>query len=65
MDTLLLVCSDGMSDYDLLEHHVDSHLFDLLDPRTDLTSTIDQLMALANQENGHDNITAIAVRLQP
>lgn len=64
-DTVLLLCSDGMSDYDLLEHHVDSHLVDLLDPRTDLTRAMDQLLALANQENGHDNITAIAVRLQP
>lgn len=64
-DTVLLLCSDGLSDLDLLEKHAHSHLMGMLDFRTDLTNGMDQLMALANQKNGHDNITAIAVRLRP
>lgn len=64
-DTVLLLCSDGMSDHNLLEQHVNSHVMGLLDFRTDLAQGVDQLMALANQNNGHDNITAIAVRLRP
>lgn len=64
-DAVLLLCSDGMSDHRFLENHVDSHLIHLLDPCSDLTKGMDQLIALANQDNGHDNITAIAVRMQP
>ncbi len=64
-DTVFLLCSDGLSDHDLLENHTHSHLMGLLDFRTDLAHGIDQLMALANQKNGHDNITAVAVRLRP
>lgn len=64
-DTVLLLCSDGLSDHDLLENHVNSHLMGLLDFRTDLANGVDALMALAKRENGHDNITATAVRLQP
>lgn len=37
----------------------------LLDTRTHLAREMDQLMTLANQKNGHDNITAIAVRMRP
>jgi len=64
-DTVLLLCSDGMSDHSFLENHLNSHLVHLLDARTDFTKGIDELIALANQENGHDNITAVAVRMQP
>ncbi|ABW30021.1 protein phosphatase 2C domain-containing protein [Acaryochloris marina] len=64
-DTVFLLCSDGLSDHDLLENHANSHLMGMLDFRTDLATGMDQLMALANQKNGHDNITAIAVRLRP
>jgi len=64
-DTVLLLCSDGLSDHDLLENHVNSHVTGLLDFDTDLAQEMDQLMTLANQKNGHDNITAIAVRLRP
>ncbi|WP_299412754.1 protein phosphatase 2C domain-containing protein [Acaryochloris sp. IP29b_bin.148] len=64
-DTVFILCSDGLSDHDLLEKHTNSHLIGMLDFRTDLTNGMDQLMALANQKNGHDNITAIAVRLRP
>lgn len=64
-DTVLLLCSDGLSDHDLLEKHAHSHLMGMLDFRTDLTHGMDHLMELANQKNGHDNISAIAVRLRP
>ncbi len=64
-DTVLLLCSDGLSDQELLEKHVNSHLMGLLDSRTNLVRGTEQLMDLANQKNGHDNITAIAIRLRP
>lgn len=63
-DTLLLLCSDGLSDNDLLENHLDSHIKPLLRSRNDLEEGVADLIDLANEHNGHDNITAIAVRIK-
>lgn len=63
-DTLLLLCSDGLSDNDLLETHCQSHVKPLLDPNLSLDEGINALIDLGNQHNGHDNITAIAIRVK-
>jgi protein phosphatase len=63
-DGILLLCSDGLSDNDLLETHWQSHLEPMLTTSTNLEQGVNQLIDLANQYNGHDNITAIAVRLK-
>lgn len=63
-DGVLLLCSDGLSDNDLLENHCATHLEPLLDYRSNLEQGINQLIALANQQNGHDNITVVAVRVK-
>ncbi|PSR19627.1 protein phosphatase [filamentous cyanobacterium CCP3] len=63
-DTLLVLCSDGLSDNDLLERHVDSHISELLSSRANLISGAAHLIDLANEKNGHDNITAILVRIK-
>lgn len=63
-DGILLLCSDGLSDNDLLETHWQSHLEPMLDQRMNLEQGVNQLIDLANQYNGHDNITAIAVRMK-
>ncbi|HEY9826018.1 MAG TPA: SpoIIE family protein phosphatase, partial [Stenomitos sp.] len=63
-DTLFLFCSDGLTDDHLLERNWESHLKPLLDFQTPLDEGVEQLIQLANQENGHDNITIIAVRAQ-
>lgn len=66
-DTLLILCSDGLSDNHLLERHVDTHVVGLLSSKASLESGAAQLIDLANEKNGHDNITAILIRtkLQP
>lgn len=61
-DTLLLLCSDGMSDNDLIETHWQTHLAPLLSSRANLDQGLSQLIELSNQYNGHDNISAILVR---
>jgi len=61
-DTLLLLCSDGLTDNDLLETHWRTHVEPLLSSQTNLEQGVTQLIDLANQFNGHDNITAIAIR---
>jgi protein phosphatase len=61
-DTLLLLCSDGLSDNHLIEKHWRTYLLPLIDPSHPLEAGLRQLIQFANQENGHDNITAILVR---
>ncbi|MBD2384158.1 serine/threonine phosphatase [Cylindrospermum sp. FACHB-282] len=61
-DTLLLLASDGLSDNDLLEINWQTHLEPLLSSGANLELGITNLIDLANQHNGHDNITAVLIR---
>jgi len=61
-DTLILLCSDGLCDNDLIENHWQTHLQPFLSSRTNLEQSVNDLIELANQYNGHDNITAILIR---
>ena len=61
-DTLLLLASDGLSDNDLLETHWQTHLEPLLSSGANLERGVTDLIDLANQHNGHDNITGIIIR---
>ncbi|AFY64845.1 serine/threonine phosphatase [Geitlerinema sp. PCC 7407] len=63
-DTILLLCSDGLCDNSLLENHWVSKLEPFLSSRTNLDLGISQLVDFANGYNGHDNITAVAIRLK-
>ncbi|WP_017715690.1 serine/threonine phosphatase [Kamptonema formosum] len=62
-DTLLLLASDGLTDNNLLETHWETLLAPLLSPDASLERGVSQLIDLANQYNGHDNITALVVRV--
>ncbi|BAB72505.1 serine/threonine phosphatase [Anabaena sp. FACHB-709] len=61
-DSLLVLASDGLSDNDLLETNWQTHLLPLLSSSANLEQGVAELIDLANQYNGHDNITAILVR---
>lgn len=61
-DTLLLLASDGLSDNDLIENFWHTHLEPLLAPEASLEQGVSNLIDLANQYNGHDNITAVVIR---
>ena len=63
-DTLFVLCSDGLSDNDLIETHWQTHVNPLLSSRANLDQGILQLIELANDHNGHDNITAIVIRFK-
>lgn len=63
-DTLFLLCSDGLSDNELLDEYQDTHVQPLLSSRTNIETGVMELIDLANEYNGHDNITAVAVRLK-
>lgn len=61
-DSLFLLVSDGLSDNDVLETYGQNLLFPLLRTGANLEQGVTDLMDLANEYNGHDNITAILVR---
>lgn len=61
-DMLLLLCSDGLTDNNLLETHWRTHVEPLLSVQVNLEQGVSQLIELANQYNGHDNITAVVIR---
>lgn len=61
-DMVLLLCSDGLTDNDLLEKHWESYVQPLISSQTNLDKGVGELIDLANQYNGHDNVTVIAVR---
>ncbi|MBK1990092.1 serine/threonine phosphatase [Sphaerospermopsis aphanizomenoides BCCUSP55] len=63
-DTLLLLASDGLSDNDLVESNWQTHLEPLLSSSTNLESGLSDLIDLANEHNGHDNITGILIRVK-
>ena len=56
-DCVLLLCSDGLSDYDRVEQLWRQEIWPLLDQKTQLVTVSQRLIALANELNGHDNVT--------
>ncbi len=63
-DTLLLMCSDGLCDNDLLENHWESALLPLISSKRNLEEGISRIIDLGNQVNGHDNITCLLIRIK-
>jgi len=63
-DTLFLLCSDGLSDNELIEAHWQSYLSPLLSSGTNLEEGLHKLITLGNQKNGHDNLTGIVIRIK-
>ncbi len=63
-DSVLILASDGLTDNNLLEAHWQTHIDPLVSSQTYLEAGVNKLIELANQFNGHDNITAIAIRVK-
>ena len=61
-DTLFILASDGLTDNDLLENHWRTHLEPLLNSGANLENGVRSLIDLANNYNGHDNITAVVIK---
>ena len=63
-DCLLLLCSDGLSDNELIEQYWSESLKPLISSTADLQDGLFKLIDLANEHNGHDNITAVLLRIK-
>ncbi|NDJ19098.1 serine/threonine phosphatase [Myxacorys almedinensis] len=61
-DAVIILASDGLTDNNLLEKHWQTHVDPLVSSHANLDQGVGKLIDLANQHNGHDNITAIAIR---
>jgi protein phosphatase len=61
---LLLLCSDGLSDLDRIEQYWQTELLPILTGKIDLPTGCDRLITLANEKNGHDNVTISLVKYQ-
>lgn len=58
-DGLLLLCSDGLSDNNLVEKFSTDYPRDVFSGKLSLEAAVQSLIDLANQHNGHDNISAV------
>jgi protein phosphatase len=56
-DCLILLCSDGLSDFERVDTLWREDLLPLLLGQSDLAETAKQLIEQANRLNGHDNVT--------
>lgn len=63
-DSLILLCSDGLCDNDLLESHWETYLNPLISSNANLKEGLLELIDFANEYNGHDNVTAISIRIK-
>lgn len=61
-DGLLLLCSDGLSDNDLVEKSWQDFAPAVLADEVSLEEAVQGLIDLANEKNGHDNISAVLMR---
>lgn len=63
-ESLFLVCSDGLSDYDLVDRSWTTELLPALTGQRSLPETGQRLIDLANTHNGHDNVTVGLLRVE-
>lgn len=63
-DSLWLICSDGLSDHDLIERLWEPELLPILQGQQSIEAGGQQLITLANTFNGHDNVTVGLLRIQ-
>ncbi|MBV6622033.1 MAG: protein phosphatase 2C domain-containing protein [Rivularia sp. (in: Bacteria)] len=58
-DGILLLCSDGLSDNNLIEHYWRDYALPVLTGEVSPQEAADSWIKLANQKNGHDNISVV------
>lgn len=62
-DSLVLICSDGLSDNDLVERLWSQELLPVLQGSPSVEIAGQRLIQLANTHNGHDNVTLGLLRM--
>ena len=60
-DSVFLLCSDGLSDLDRVEQYWQQAILPILQKTTDVVQAGKRLIEIANEKNGHDNVTIALV----
>lgn len=60
-DGILLLCSDGLSDNDLLENYWQDYIIPVLTGEISVADAVTDLINLANEKNGHDNTSVVMI----
>lgn len=60
-DCVFLLCSDGLSDRDRVEQYWRGEIAPILTGEKKLKDVCDRLIDLANEKNGHDNVTVALI----
>ena len=63
-DCIFLLCTDGLSDFDRVEQQWKHNILPVLNGEGDLAGSVADLIAIANEKNGHDNVTVALVHCQ-
>lgn len=63
-DSVFLLCSDGLSDYDRVDQYWQTEILPILQGQIDLPTAVARLIEIANRQNGHDNVTVALVYCQ-
>ena len=63
-DSVFLLCSDGLSDNNLVDQYWHLEILPILTGEVSLATANRRLIDLANQKNGHDNVTVVLVHYQ-
>jgi protein phosphatase len=58
-DGILMLCSDGLSDHNLVENYWTEYAVPVLKGEISPEDAVDNWIAIANQKNGHDNISVV------
>lgn len=61
---ILLLCTDGLSDFDRVEQYWYDALLPVFKGKWDLATAVQALIKIGNERNGHDNVTAALVHFQ-
>lgn len=61
-DSVFLLCSDGLSDNDRVDEVWESVILPLLNGEAAIVPVSNQLIQIANTQNGHDNVTVGLIR---
>ena len=63
-DCVFLLCSDGLSDNDRVEQYWETEILPILTGNTNIDTAADNLIKIANKNNGHDNVTVALLSCQ-
>ncbi|MDJ0737004.1 MAG: protein phosphatase 2C domain-containing protein [Nostocaceae cyanobacterium] len=63
-DSVFLLCSDGLSDFDRVEQHWETEILPILSGKLSVSEATNRLVEIANTQNGHDNVTIALLHCQ-